>query len=218
MVEDFLDDPPATHEEMLAQQRAETAARRDRWAETLAACGVPERYRLVPANLELSPKLSKWPDNRQVWSLVALGPPGTGKTWFAVRLLGEIACTRHWRLGVDLAFFDARRALEDMKAAFGTGEDDRTLRRLISCRLLVLDDIPLGNGPGKRASEWAVERYSLILMERHSNLLQTVITANAKDLSAFDSIDPRVTSRLHEGLSKMFLGDDRRRAHKSNRV
>lgn len=215
---DFEPDPPATHEELLAQQKAEAEARRSKWAETLAACGVPERYRLVPATLDLPAKFAKWPDHRQSWAMTLLGPPGTGKTWFAVRLLGEIACTRSWRLGIDLYFSDARRALEDMKAAFGSGEDDRTLRRLLHCRLLVLDDIPLGSGPGKRPSEWAVERYSLILMERHSNLLQTILTANASDLKAFDGIDPRVTSRLHEGYTKTFDGEDRRRAKKPARV
>lgn len=215
---DFEPDPPATHEEILAREKEAVAARREKWAETLAACGVPERYRLVPPDLSLSAKYAKWPDHRESWAMTLLGPPGTGKTWFAVRVLGEIACTRPWRLGIDLHFSDARRALEDMKAAFGSGEDDKTLRRLLNCRMLVLDDIPLGSGPGKRPSEWAVERYSLILMERHSNLLQTILTANAKDLDAFNGIDPRVTSRLHEGFVKTFDGEDRRRARKGTRV
>lgn len=213
---EFEDDPPATHEEILAREAKKIAQRREKWAETLAACGVPARYQLVPSDIEITPaKLLKWSDHRATWSLVALGPPGTGKTWFAVRLLGEIACSHNWRLGTDIAFYDARRALEDMKAAFGTEEDDKVLRRMMHCRLLVLDDIPLGGGPGKRASEWAVERYSLILMERHSNLLQTIITANATALSAFDSIDPRVTSRLHEGIVRKFDGEDRRRSRRT---
>lgn len=211
---DFDDDPPASHEEILARQKAEAEERSGKWVDTLAACGVPARYQLVPLDVEIPAKFSKWPDHRNVWSLVLLGPPGTGKTWFAVRLLGEIACTHPWRLGIDLAFYDARRALEDMKAAFGTDQDDKILRRMMHTRLLVLDDIPLGGGPGKRASEWAVERYSLILMERHSNLLQTIITANATSLDAFDSIDPRVTSRLHEGIVRSFAGEDRRRSRK----
>lgn len=215
---DFYDDPPATPEEWAALQAKKVQERRDNWRETLLACGVPERYSLVPAETEIPAKLSKWPEKRELWSYVLLGPPGTGKTWYAVRLLGEIACTKSWQLGRDLFFIDARRALEEMKAAFGTGDDDKTLRKLLSCRLLVLDDIPLGKGPGKRASEWAVERYSLILMERHSNLLQTIITANATDLAAFDSIDPRVTSRLHEGIVKSFPGADRRRARKPIRI
>lgn len=218
MTDTYDDDPPATAEEWLERQAAAVRARREKWVETLASCGVPERYRRVPLSLKIPEKLVHWPEKREVWSYVLLGPPGTGKTWYAVRLLGEIACTQNWRLGRDLYFTDARMALENMKAAFGTGEDDKTLRKLLSCRLLVLDDIPLGNGPGKRASEWTVERYSLILMERHSNLLQTIITANATDLGAFDGIDPRVTSRLHEGITRSFTGDDRRRVRKSNLV
>ena len=172
------------------------------WRGSLEAIGVPVAYRGVPITLRLPRELQGWAGDP--WAVTLLGPTGTGKTWAAIRLLGGAYCS-----GRDGALFaDASVALEAMRQEIDAkGDSGKALRRLMFAPLLLLDDLT-----GTRDTEYARDRFVLLLRERYNRQLPTIITSNKPSLAALaeERLDAAVGSRLALGVVKTLTGRDRR--------
>lgn len=187
------------------QEKAAASAdfdrRRGDWRGSLVACKVPEKYLQVPASLRLPAVLEGW--HGQPWSATLLGPTGTGKTWGGVRLLGRLFCGG--RPGV---FVDAPLALEIMRQEIDSrDEKGKTLRALLSAPVLLLDDIS-----GGRDTDWARDRWVILLRHRYNHQLPTILTSNKANLLelAEGCLDAAIGSRLAAGVVYPFKGKDRR--------
>lgn len=78
-----------------------------------------------------------WLQKRQ--NLLIFGPTGTGKTWLSCAL-GIQAC----RQGYDTMFITAHQLLEQLSDALLDGSLIKLRRKLVKCRLLIIDDFALG--------------------------------------------------------------------------
>ena len=77
--------------------------------------------------------------------------------------------------------------------------------KLADPRLLLLDDLGC-----TRMTDFIHEQFMYAVSKRYNDFYPTIITTNAESLEALDAIDPRLTSRLHEGLVVTLGGRDRR--------
>lgn len=137
--------------------------------------------------------------NERDWSLSLLGPTGCGKTWLAVRLLGEIA-SRDYRG----RFVDASLAVEQIKREFGTEDQGDTFGDLCTVPVLLLDELG-----AERGTDFQMEQLGLILRARYNSMLPTIVTSNAKRID--DVVEARIASRLAAGVFPV-SGRDRRLA------
>lgn len=190
-----------TYEE--PRPRPLTAA--ETWEHHLRCCEVPPRYRHVPLDLAVNPEVAEWRGEPEFLTL--LGPVGSGKTWQATYLLGKLH-EAGWR---GLLWIDALEAIELIRQEIATDKDGRTLSRMRSASVLLLDDLL-----AERDSEFARDKLSLVLRHRHAQMLPTIITSNSVDaqgrasLATIEAIEPRLASRLAEGLVIKLGGGDRR--------
>lgn len=182
------------------------------WPRTLARIGVPERYRAVDQSLELHPAVVKW--TGEPTFVTYLGAVGSGKTWQATRLLGELKCC-----GWDARWFDTSLALQQVLGEIGTDQDGRTLRSLMETEVILLDDVL-----AERDTPFNLDKLSLILRQRYNRQLATIITSNSMDREGRPSLDgirqlePRLASRLSEGIVIKIGGKDRRLPNGPKRV
>lgn len=168
----------------------------------LADCGVPARYR----SYTVSGWLGDLPELALEWAvrpsgvLFVCGPPGTGKTHLAVIVSGMIEADRLW-----LLWQSCRSLPRDLAEDERNGSDRPLWKRLVSCGVLVLDD--LGAEPG---TAWAADRVGAVLDERYSRALPTLVTSNLT-LEEIYRADPRIGSRLaSEAVVAPLVGPDRR--------
>jgi DNA replication protein DnaC len=174
------------------------------WQGTLRSLGTPERYLRVSADLELHPSLAGWDGEPSM--LTILGLVGSGKSWQATRLLGERRCE-----GWVCRWFDTSEALYTVLQEIGTGDDGKTMAALMHTPMIVLDDVL-----AERDTPFNIDKLSLILRHRYNRELPTIITSNSMDVGGAPSLDgihqiePRLASRLAEGLVVKLAGRDRR--------
>jgi len=172
------------------------------WPSTLARIGVPERYRTVSPTLELHPSVLKWGGEPPFATY--LGAVGSGKTWQATRLLGELKCC-----GWDARWFDTSLALQQVLSE--VTQDGKTLQALMETEVILLDDVL-----AERDTPFNLDKLSLILRHRYNRQLATIITSNSMDKEGRPSLDgvrelePRLASRLSEGIVIKIGGKDRR--------
>lgn len=181
------------------------------WAEFLERCQVPKVIaRRLPVSLELEAELLEWARTLGTagapWSLTLMGAPGTGKSWRAARLLGQI--------GIDhptleppgqIRFEDVGLWIERMRQTMGDG-DHEVFNRAARASVLVIDDVGT-----ERPTEWAKDRVSLLLRERYNAQRPTILTTNAAKLGDLgEALDGRISSRLAEGQVLRVGGPDLR--------
>jgi len=180
------------------------------WRHLLAKGGVPAKYQAVPETVGLHPGAKGWKGVPPF--LTFLGTVGAGKTWQATRLFGELRAA-----GWSGIWIDAAEAVERVRREIATPDDGRTIDRLCGTALLLLDDLL-----AERDTEFARDKLSFILRHRHAHERSTIITSNSVDrdgrpsLAGIESVEPRLASRLAEGLVIKLAGKDRRLSVKGN--
>lgn len=194
--------------------REELRRRRADWRESLLSLGVESREAAVPATMPLG-ELAGW--RGDPWAVTILGDLGTGKSWLAARLLGEMYCSgAAW----GLAWWanprrpeDAREAMwvyvplliEQLKAEINAKPKRSAIEDLLTAGVLVLDEIGVA-----RDTPYVTEKLGLVTAMRYSRELPTIYTANAKAIG--EKVDPRSATRLENTISITLEGGDRRRS------
>ena len=133
------------------------------------------------------------------------GPPGLGKTHLAVSILRHVIGTGIARNGF---FYEHKELLERLRSFYdlrSAGAENTLLRSLITCDLLVLDDL------GEiTPSEWAWDTTAYILNARYNENLSTLITTNRPNEPALASRPGEESSQLADAriaYKRETLGD-----------
>lgn len=186
-------------------------SRLDEWPETLWGLGVPNRYANgVGTDVTLMPELATWADGfaegKAPWSVTIVGPNGTGKTWQAARLLGEVMTRRVGHKIVKLHYAEwvsSQALMESLRREIRDGEQSQKIEKMVSKDVLVIDDVW-----AFRETEWEAERLRLLLCQRYEQMAPATILTTDRSLS---EVEPRIASRLAEGLVVKTGGPDMRR-------
>lgn len=190
------------------------------WINTLASAKVPQRYRSIPMDLPLNRDVKGWRGSPEF--ITFLGAVGTGKTWQATKLFGDFCVESRARYEETLAgsgavycksslWIDAAEAVESIRREIASDHDGKTMGQLCGVGLLMLDDLL-----AERDTEFTRDKLGFVLRHRHAHMLPTIITSNSGDkdgapsLEAIGKIDPRLASRIAEGLIIKIGGRDRR--------
>lgn len=167
---------------------------------------VPRKYQAVTRATALHPDLAAW--EGQPWCVTLLGKAGTGKTWQAVRLLAKLyeADERRLTWSKHRSFYvDWSSAIEKIKREFSTDERGVTFDELCKAPLLLIDDYG-----AERETAFSMDQASLILRHRYNEQLPTIVTTNFTSLEPIAATEPRLASRLSEGIVLPIEGRDRR--------
>lgn len=136
--------------------------------------------------------------------LLLTGTPGLGKTHLAVSVLRHAIIDR----GGTGFFYEHKELLERLRSFYdlrSAGAENTLLRTLITCDLLVLDDL------GEiTPSEWAWDTTAYILNARYNENRSTLITTNRPNEPALSSRPGEESSQLADAriaYKRETLGD-----------
>lgn len=107
--------------------------------------------------------------------LLLIGSSGLGKTHLSVSILKNLIAER----GVSGVFWEHKELLDHLRSIYSNrtpGAEDKLLRFLTTCDILVLDD--LGD---ITPSDWTWDTTSYILNSRYNENLSTIITTNLQN-------------------------------------
>jgi len=169
----------------------------------LPGSGVPKRYRkftLEAWNGKFPRWLGQWKGDP--WCCYVWGGVGVGKTHLLTAYFIHYA--ERCIPTVPVAWIDAACWIDAMRQEIDDGSTTE-LDRALRARLLLIDD--LGT---ERLTEWAAERLSLLLRERHAHEKATLITSNFGLDRVAEDMDPRLASRIAEGIVWKLKGEDQR--------
>lgn len=159
----------------------------------------------VTADNERAVKVAHWYcDKFPAQSLYLYGGTGTGKTFLATIV------AQHFLNEGSVIFGDVPTLLDAIKQTFdGAGSSYEVVRRYMTCKLLILDDL----GTGK-ITDWNVGILYQIINNRYNNDLPLIVTSNY-DLNALrgrltvrdkNGVDDFAAKRIISRLSEMCLG------------
>lgn len=167
---------------------------------------VPRKYLGVRRSTLLHPAIADW--RGTPWCVTLLGKAGRGKTWQAVRLLAEVFMADERRFVWSKhrpMFVDWSTAIEQIKREFDGADRGVTFDRLCNAELLLLDDFG-----AERETAFSLDQGSLILRARYNDQRPTILTTNLPSLDPIAASEPRIASRLSEGILLPIDGRDRR--------
>jgi DNA replication protein DnaC len=130
------------------------------------------------------------------------GGVGSGKTYTACAILKDEAM-RTRKLGM---FANVTKLLDAIRDSYSAGPDP--LPTLADTTLLVLDDVGV-----ERVSEWAQERFYLLVNERYNAMRSTIYTSNIGLEDVARLYGERVASRIAETCIIVKLDAPDRRTH-----
>jgi len=136
--------------------------------------------------------------------LTFVGEPGTGKTHLSFGIGWDWLETKFELV----KYWQVESLLDDLKLGFNADTDekisrfDELMKRVKGVPLLILDDLGL-----ERSTPWARAKLDLIIDHRYINQLRTVVTTNFTP----EHLEPRVASRLSEGVVVLMECDDYRK-------
>jgi len=131
------------------------------------------------------------------------GPPGTGKTYFAVALLMSAGMQEYD------TFTTVANLLLELRESFRKGAEWREMdiiRQYTKPSLVVLDDLG-----AEKASEFALQSLYIIIDKRYSECRDTIITSNLTLDEIAEKVGDRIASRI-AGMCRVIelTGKDRR--------
>lgn len=168
------------------------------------ACGVPVRFLDVP--------IKKIETTKE--SCYVTGACGTGKTHLAISALKyfvqQIPCHQFVTIMddyINAIFITVPELLMKIRSCFSLDKCEETIvNKYSNVPFLVLDDLGVEKG-----SEWALQTLYIIINNRYSNCLQTVITSNFSIEEIGIKLGDRIASRIAGMCDVVELtGTDRR--------
>lgn len=155
------------------------------------------------ANPEAERTANKWIGNRfGAWSLFVTGANGVGKTCYAAKILMEI----RKQFPMSISAFITPEAFTRVARQLDQG--DVVFEQWTRGNPIVLDDIGAA-----RATPHVTEKLVHLLMNRYENRKKTIITTNMTVSEFAHHVDPRIASRLQEGMMLHMGGKDLRSNH-----
>ena len=145
-----------------------------------------------------------YPAETRGQGILFTGPSGLGKTHLAISILKYVIASR----GATGYFWEHKELLEKLRSFYDSpvpGAENRLLRSVITCDLLVLDD--LGD---ITPSDWTWDTTCHILSSRYNENRSTIITTNLPNEVHFQARTGEETSQLAEAKRAMrreTLGD-----------
>jgi DNA replication protein DnaC len=136
--------------------------------------------------------------------LLFAGSKGVGKTFLAVSILKSLIAER----GASGVFWEHKELMENLRGAmFGSnaaGTEDKLLRSVTKCDILVLDD--LGD---LTPSDWTWDTTSYILNSRYNENLSTIITTNLDNRASLSSTTEPYDrfAEVRRAAARLTLGD-----------
>ena len=109
------------------------------------------------------------------------GRAGNGKSHLAAALVNRVI-----QRGYTAVFIEVPDLFSRIKATYGAeseGSEDKILRSLASCDLLVLDD-----AGAEKPTEWVQEKFYQIINSRYKNRKPLVVTTNTPDMAGLENI------------------------------
>ena len=107
------------------------------------------------------------------------GRPGNGKSHLAAALVNAVI-----RRGYTAVFIEVPDLFARIKATYdGEGSEDRIMRSLASCDLLILDD-----AGAEKPTPWVREKFYQIINARYKDRKPVVITTNTPDMAGLEDI------------------------------
>jgi len=147
---------------------------------------------------------TKYPSDTRGRGLLFSGPVGLGKTHLAISILKYVVTHR----AATGYFWEHKELLDKLRSFYDgrvAGAEDKLLRSVITCDLLVLDD--LGD---LTPSDWTWDTTSYILNSRYNENRSTIITTNLPNEMNFQAREGEESSRLGEirkAMRRETLGD-----------
>ena len=163
--------------------------------------GIPEMYK----------KASLQDDNR---SLFLSGANGIGKTYKAAGILCNWIEKLNYKQLINYAegsnypiFITVPELLMKIRNCFSLQQcEESVVEKYSRCPVLVLDDLGV-----EKTTEWVLQTLYIILNNRYSNYMQTIITSNLSIEEIGEKLGDRIASRI-AGMCKIvkLTGKDRR--------
>ena len=140
--------------------------------------------------------------------LLLIGPRGLGKTHLAIGILKSLIAQR----GASGIFWEHKELLESLRAIYSlrsAGAEADLLKKVITCDLLVLDD--LGD---ITPSDWSWDTTSYILSSRYNEDKSTLITSNLPNeppsitfAEPVDRFADKPVREMKKAMTRITLGD-----------
>jgi DNA replication protein DnaC len=136
------------------------------------------------------------------WSILLHGSCGTGKTHLAV------AIARVWIHDLEsfeVVFYKLPELMQQLRQGYDNGTYYDLIDRVKQAQYLILDD-----WGSQKATDWVAEQLDSIIDYRYSHYQDTYSSTVVTTNQQFKDLQPRVRSRLGEGVTVNMTGDDYR--------
>lgn len=150
-------------------------------------------------NQEFAEEVRRWLDGDSGNSLICVGGVGAGKTFLAFAAMKEA-----YLRGKSVKFWPVASFLEALRP--GASRVEEALEEASTVDLLVLDDIGT-----ERSTDWTDERMYIVINERWTRSLASIVTSNLTLKGLKAAIKDRKFSRLMDGATVLTFNDSDKR-------